>query len=283
MSGKENAYDGARAAIVKRIVNVIDGLAKECIGGQPGKIVDIMRWEARGMFLGMDDDEAQAARQDQIIKACTRFELVLNGKFFFDVPPVFHIGDELTVSVPLEFTGAAHEGDADAPIHPTGYDRGGELLDVFAQGVGMAAGVNVPNNYSKNNYVHCTTDPGRVKVSALATNMYKDNGPAIAVSFNTTRQTAVTCDAGVGTFNVPPFVTMTDELQGLGVSEATAEGFMLRTFTRTGAAKPYATHEIHKSLSQGPGKVSVDWTFKVNFAPGKLPPPASAAAPTQGG
>ncbi|HEV7524388.1 MAG TPA: hypothetical protein VGP92_05445, partial [Acidimicrobiia bacterium] len=282
LNGNEGSDDGARAALVGRIVNVIDVLAKECVAGNPAKIVDIMRWEARGMMLGMDDDEAQAARQDKIIQACTRFELVLTGKFFFDAPPVFHIGDAISLSVPLEFTGAAHEGEADTPIKPTGYDRGGELLDVFAQGIGAAAGINVPNDQTKNTYVHCTVAAGHIHVAALATNMYKDNGPVIALTFNTTRQSAVTCDGGVGTFEIPPFVTMTDELRGLGVAEATASGFLLKTFNR-GSGNPYATHEIHRQLAQAAGSVSVDWTFKVNFAPGKLPPPTpSGSGPSAG-
>ncbi len=281
LTGGEGS-DAERAALVQRIERVIDELAAQCVNGMdPTKIVDILGWQARGMLLGMDDDSAQSDRQSAIVAACTRFELVASGKLFFDAPPVFHIGDAIDATVPLELSGIAHEGSASAPIQPTGYDRGGELLDVFAQGLGMAAGVNVPNNLAHNDYVHCTTDPGTIRVDALAAGLYKTGGPKLSLSFATTRQSSVSCDANVGTFQMPPFVTMTDMLQGLGVSEATASGFLLTSFQRSGTAKPYAHEEIHKELSVGQGSLRTDWTFTINFAPGKLPPPVSGTSPAR--
>lgn len=274
LTGNENTAgsDAGRAALVGRIVHVIDDLASQCVAGDPAKIVDIVVWQQRGMLLGMDDAAAEAARQQAIFEACSRFELVASGKFFFDAPPVFHVGDEIDLKVPLEFTGTGHGGSASATIRPTGYDRGGELLDVFAQGMGIAAGVNVPNNPAQNDYVHCTTDPGTIRGTAEATDMYTRAGPKIALSFATTRQSSVTCDGGVGTFQIPPFVTMTSELRGLGVTEATASGFQLTKLERSGGATPYAHEEIHKKLSVGQGSITADWTFTVDFAPGKLPP-----------
>ena len=278
LNGTDSGDDSARAGLVKRIVNVIDELARECVAGDPSKIVDIIRWEARGQMLGIDDDRAQAARQDQIIAACTRFELVFTGKSYLDATSAIHIGDAITVTVPLEFNGVAHEGEATATVQPAGYDRGGEFLDVFAQGIGMAAGVDVPNNINQNDYVHCTTQPGTIHTSALVTNMYKDAGPAVALTFSTTSQSTVACDGGVGSFQVPPFVTMPDMLRGLGIAEATDSGLVMPKFTKTGGATPYATHTLHGEIAQGPGRFCTDWSFKINFAPGKLPPPAPAGS-----
>jgi len=55
---------------------------------------------------------------------------------------------------------------------------------------------------------------------------------------------------------------------------------LLKSFKKTGKAVPYAKAEIHKELAQGAGKIATDWTFTINFAPGKLPPPEKPTTPT---
>ncbi|MCZ7528497.1 MAG: hypothetical protein M5U14_20265 [Acidimicrobiia bacterium] len=191
----------------------------------------------------------------------------------FDAPPVFHIGDSIELVVPLEYIGGWHEGSADGTVTPVGYDRGTEVLDVFAWGLGPLVGIDVPNDLTRNDYVHCSVAPGRGSVKVVAAGLFADDGPLVSVALATAAEAQVSCSDPVGTFGFPPFVTDVEELLETGIPEATDVGLFLQGWEHPGGGSPWATKEIHHQLSEEGVTLTIGWHFTIEHAPGELPPP----------
>lgn len=267
----EARADKKREEINEKIRGKVDELAEACYREKDAtKLVDIVKLQIRGQFLGFDDDDAEKEHQEAVRTACGRFEMKADGKMMFDAPPVWKIGDSISVTVPLELEGLAHQGSAEGKVEPVGYDRGVEMLDVLGQGFGALIGVNVPNDIGQNDSMNCSTTPARSTLDALAAGMFLDDGPQVVVSFQNTDAT-VSCPAPVGSFPLPPFVTDLEGMRDMGIAEATDAGLNLEKWERPESGKPWAKKHVGQTLSESGMTVTLTWDFTITHEP--APPP----------
>ena len=189
-------------------------------------------------MLGFDDGPGEADYQEKLIEACARFELKVKGKVMFDAGDIFHIGDSVDMTVPLQIEGAAWSGEQTGDVKPIGYDRGAEMLEFLGQGLGAAMGINVPNDATKNDYIHCTTKHAVGKLGALATNLLSDNDLTVHLSLGKTSDATVSCPK-LGSFPFPPLVVDPQNLKDAEVAEATDDGLLLEKWQR---ARTAGTH-----------------------------------------
>lgn len=236
------------------------------------KLKDILHWVTLGQLLGAAADDAEEESLTSLIGVCMRFELDviadLTARLGGDV---FVIGDSIELTVPLLFDGVGLEGTATGTVDPTGYDRGAELLELLAQGLGPVVGVDVPNDVSQNDYIHCTTTPGTGALHAVAANLFADAGPSVNVLPSIASEASVSCPEPINTFPIPPFVV---DLAGYvesgfpGVSES---GIRFDDWTVTGSGSPFATTSVHHRVAEDGFEVVMAWDLTLRHAPGPMP------------
>lgn len=175
------------------------------------------------------------------------------------------------MKVPLRMAGAGYEGTADAPVKPKGYERGGELVDLLAQGLGAFVGVDVPNDITKNDYATCTVSPPQGQITAVATGLLTDGGPSVVVSPGVLQPATVTCTAPPVTFPVEPFIADLEFMMEAGVPGASPDGLTLQEWERPEGGKPVATKEIHVERSEAGATVKISWHFTIEHTPGPRP------------
>lgn len=267
----EAAADKKLDKIKEKIRDRIDEIAEACYSEKDvTKLLHIIRLQIRGQMLGFDDDYDEATRQSEIVKACGRFEMKADGKAMFDAPPVFEIGDSVTVTVPLEFEGLGHDGKAGAQLDPVGYDRGAEVLEVFGQGMAMFLGMEMPNDLTANDHIKCSVSPPHVNIEASAANLFKAEGLQVGVTFEN-RDATVTCPDPIGSFPMSPFSTDLEMMREMGIPEVTEAGLLLETWERPADGKPWAKTKVDAHYSEGGMSFTLTWDFTINHEP--APPP----------
>ncbi|MGQ0824258.1 MAG: hypothetical protein ACT4OX_04350 [Actinomycetota bacterium] len=256
-----------------RIRGRVDELARACIDEKDlTKLKDLLYWQTIGQLIGYDNEPGEAEYQQQVLEACNQFELDTYGEFAFDMGGgVIKMGDSITVKVPLLMAGAGYEGSQEGPVDGVGYDRGAELLELLGQGVGAFVGINVPNDYTQNDYFNCGITPGQGQIGAVATTLLADTGPTVNVSPATLAEATVSCPDPIGAFGMPPFVTDLELLREAGLPEATESGLLLENWEQPQGGSPVATKELHHQVSEQGATVDIGWHFTINHTPGKMP------------
>lgn len=276
LSGDEEAEKKAQGRLDKLKEKVKDEVwksAEACVNEKDiTKLKDLIYWETMGQLLGYEKDDAESAKLTSLIAACNRFEMVSEGKLLANLGDIIKIGDSITLTVPLDMDGPAYTGSATSTVKPVGYDRGGEILDLFAQGLGAFMGVDVPNDITENTYESCTTAPGTGTVTALATNLLADVGPTVNVALAKASDATVSCGEPIGSFPIEPFITMGEMYSETGFPGATESGIVFDKWTVTGDGAPFATKDVHHEMSEDGATITIDWHLVINHAPGKLPP-----------
>ncbi|HEX4906095.1 MAG TPA: hypothetical protein VFU93_11640 [Acidimicrobiales bacterium] len=237
------------------------------------KLKEIVHWVHLAQLLGAAEDDAEEETLTSLISVCYRFELValadLTAKFGGNT---FVIGDSIELTVPLLFDGGRLSGEATGPVDPTGYDRGAELLEVLGQGLGMAMGVDVPNDFTQNDFIQCSTAPGTGRMTVTADNLFGDAGPLVTVMPAIASEASVTCPDPINTFPMPPFVVDLSFYTEAAFPGAGEVGLYFEGWTVRGGATPYATKTVTHRLNEDGGEISFSWDLSLNHVPGPMPP-----------